>query len=208
MGRRYRDDDYEHDRDRDRDSSKVTRSKSVTITKSSSGQGDGMSQAGGETVKNLLNILLIVVLTIMTLAFAYFFAKNPVLVITLSCVFIMMYSIMILYMINKVSSEDGFADNTITRVLRWSTMTVLIMAIMIAIATLLGAKAKDIMGNNAPKGGQAQPQPKMQQPMQQPQQQQPKPPQQQRQQPGPQNRQPFQPQPQPFQPQPQPQPFQ
>lgn len=171
----------DNDRDREDSTKKITQ-KSVTTIRKSSDHEEGISEAGGETIKNLLNILLIVFLTLVTLAFVYFFAKNPVLVITLSCGFIIMYSVMILYMINKVSSEDGFSDNTVTRILRWSTMTVLILAIMIAVATLLGAKAKDLMGKpGAPQRGpqpagnvqqQLQPQqPRMQQlPRQQPQQ--------------------------------------
>lgn len=188
------------DRDRDYDdhdegsSKKVIKTKSVTINKSSDRHEEGISQAGGETIKNIMNIILIVFLTLVTLAFVYMFAKNPVLVITLSCVFIMLYAVMILYMINKVSSEDGFSDNTVTRILRWSTMTVLIMAIMIAVATLLGAKAKDMIGKPGPQRV-AQPQQQQQQPQQPKQQQQQMPKQQQPQrQQGQQNRQQFQPQ--------------
>lgn len=98
-----------------------------------------------QTVRSLMNILLMVLLSLVTMAFIYLYAKKPVAVVVAACGFIALYATLILYVVNAASDEDPYEDPALTVILRWSTMVVLLLSILVAIASLVGTHVSTAM---------------------------------------------------------------
>lgn len=118
---------------------KSTYTTSVSSTKPRRSSGDQ------KTVDALLNILLMVFLSVVTMVFIYMYAKHPVMIVVASCGFIALYAALILYVVNQVSEEDGFEDPILTVILRWTTMVVLVLSILVALSSLVGSRVQPLM---------------------------------------------------------------
>lgn len=118
---------------------KSTYMTSVNTTKPQRSSGDQ------RTVDSLLNILLMVFLSVVTMVFIYMYAKHPVMIVVASCGFIALYAALILYVVNQVSEDDGFEDPILTVILRWTTMVVLVLSILVALSSLIGSRMQPLM---------------------------------------------------------------
>lgn len=112
--------------------------------------------ADTKTVTMLMTIVSTVVLSLLALLFIQYYSTNRTAVIVISCAYIAVYGAFVMYVTNQVAEDDCFKDRTLTRVLKISTILVLFLAIMIALATLVmplfvKEKPKDAAPSNGPR---------------------------------------------------------
>ena len=119
--------------------------KSSYTTSVSSSPPPRRSPGDQRTVSMLLNILLMVFLSVVTMAFVYMYAKHPAMIVAASCSFIALYAMLILYVVNQVSEDDGFDDPVLTEILRWTTMVVIVLSILVAMASLMSGRVASMM---------------------------------------------------------------
>jgi hypothetical protein len=93
--------------------------------------------ADAKTLSMLITIGTTLILAFMGLIFIWFYRGNRILVLIASCVYIALYGAFVMYVTNQVDQDDCFQDKTAVLLMKGSTIMVLFVAIMIALATVL-----------------------------------------------------------------------